>query len=146
MESSTKTVPTAEEAAEPIGVRRTGQAPGSSARSKSIPPEDAPVLLVSVRPGTAVGQPAPGRGHAGAGGAAEPAEPMPGDPLDETRRNVEGYQRQLQGLLDTVTRSTAVATGAWFLRHGQNRAALPAERAALQVLLLPRQVRPQVGG
>jgi type IV secretion system protein VirB10 len=104
-------VPTPEEAAEPIGVRRTGQAPGSSGGSKSIPPEDAPVLLVSVRPGTAVGQAAPARGHAGATGATEAAEPMPGDPLDETRRNLEGYQRQLQGLLDTLTRSTAMATG-----------------------------------
>ena len=32
------------------------------------------------------------------------------DPLAATARNLEDYQRQLQGLLDTLTRSTALAT------------------------------------
>lgn len=53
-------VPTPEEAAEPIGVRRTGQtAPASG--TKSISPEDAPVLLVSSRPGLGTAQTTPPR-------------------------------------------------------------------------------------
>jgi type IV secretion system protein VirB10 len=35
----------------------------------------------------------------------------PTDSLDDTRRTLEGYQRQLQGLLETLTRSAAAATG-----------------------------------
>jgi type IV secretion system protein VirB10 len=41
------------------------------------------------------------------GGAAGAAA----DPLSATTRNLQGYQRQLQGLLDTLGRSTAIATG-----------------------------------
>ncbi len=105
-------VPTPEEAAEPIGVRRTGQAAPSSG-AKSIPPEDAPVLLVSRRPGMlAARQAAPQPTQPGMDPAAEPTEASPDGTLDQTRRNLEGYQRQLQGLLDTLTRSTAAATSA----------------------------------
>lgn len=43
--------------------------------------------------------------------AAGSGAALPDAALDETRRNLEGYQRQLQGLLDTLTRSTAAATG-----------------------------------
>ena len=104
-------VPTPEESAEPIGVRRTGQA-SSSSGPKSIPPEDAPVMLLSGRPGLAAGQTASKRTQPGADAPVEADADMPNGALDETRRNLEGYQRQLQGLLDTLTRSTAAATGA----------------------------------
>src|SRR5438552_3605327 len=49
-------VPTSEETAEPIGVRRTGQGAPAGGGAKTSSPEDAPVLLVSTRPG-AVGTP-----------------------------------------------------------------------------------------
>jgi type IV secretion system protein VirB10 len=103
-------VPTPEESAEPIGVRRTGQA-APSAGTKSIRPEDAPVLVVSGRPASATRQAAPQRMPPGAETAADPGEVLSDGGLEETRRNLEGYQRQLQGLLDTLTRSTAAATG-----------------------------------
>jgi type IV secretion system protein VirB10 len=106
-------VPTSEEAAEPIGVRRTGQGAPPSGGGKSIPPEDSPVLLVTTRPG-ATGQ--------GAAPAAknQPLPPDsaqgnqaldPNDPIAATTRNLQDYQRQLHGLLDSLTRSTAIATG-----------------------------------
>jgi type IV secretion system protein VirB10 len=104
-------VPTPEESAEPIGVRRTGQASPASG-SKAVSPEDAPVMLLSGRPGLAAGQAASKRTQPGAEPAVEPDADLPDGTLDETRRNLEGYQRQLQGLLDTLTRSTAAATGA----------------------------------
>ena len=40
-------VPTEDELAEPIGVRRTGQSAAASSGPKAIPPEDAPAVLVS---------------------------------------------------------------------------------------------------
>ena len=45
-------VPTADEMAEPIGVRRTSTGVPSGGNTKAALPEDAPVLLVSTRPGT----------------------------------------------------------------------------------------------
>ena len=84
--------------AEPIGVRRT--------EPPRMAPEDAPVLLVSSRPGA---------------GSAVKAAPEPqvapvvespsftDDPLDGTRRNLEAYQRQLQSLLDSLTKSPPAA-------------------------------------
>lgn len=110
-------VPTAAEAAEPIGVRRTGQGTPASGGAKPIPPEDAPVLLVSSRPVAGNSTSATTSGRAGAiavrAGAAQTqdAEPDPSDPIAATTRNLQGYQQQLQGLLDTLTRSTAMATG-----------------------------------
>jgi type IV secretion system protein VirB10 len=107
--------PTAGELAEPIGVRRTGSTAPASGGPKVVPPEDAPVLLVSTRPGAL---PPPGastrRMDAGAPPdedptAAEPADAN--DPLAATSRNLQGYQRQLQGLLDNLTRTAALATG-----------------------------------
>ncbi len=105
-------VPTAEEAAEPIGVRRTGQASPSGGGPRPMPPEDAPALLVSARPGVTPTRAAttPSRADAGAidvGDAASNA----GGGLDDTRRNLQGYQRQLRGLLDNLTRTATSAAG-----------------------------------
>ena len=106
-------VPSAEEEAEPIGVRRTGQAAPGGRSTKAVAPEDAPVLLVTTRPG------APTRGTARARepASAHPADaahgdvnPAADDPLAATTRNLQDYQQQLNGLLDTLTRSTALAT------------------------------------
>ncbi|WP_247661413.1 type IV secretion system protein VirB10 [Ideonella alba] len=108
-------VPTAEELAEPIGVRRTGSAVPASPGQKVLAPEDAPVLLVTARPGAV---PPSGTGpHQSMavepGGEAPPVagSARPNDPLAATTRNLQGYQRQLQGLLDNLTRSAALATG-----------------------------------
>jgi type IV secretion system protein VirB10 len=112
-------VPTADELAEPIGVRRTGAGAPGGGNTKVVAPEDAPVLLVTSRPGAT---PSTTRTAAAAppGSAertdlqpptAEGQEPNPNDPLTNTARNLQGYQRQLQGLLDTLTRTTAAATG-----------------------------------
>ena len=110
-------VPTAAEVAEPIGVRRTGQGSPTTGGVKPIPPEDAPVLLVSTRPGAASlpGARAAGRAEPAADRAGNDQEQSqdldPNDPIQATTRNLQGYQRQLQGLLDALTRSTAMATG-----------------------------------
>ncbi len=110
-------VPTAEESAEPIGVRRTGQPSPGAGSAKSMSPEDAPTMLVSTRPG-AIGSPlgsspptSARRPENFAAAADAGQEPDPNDPVAATTRNLQGYQRQLQGLLDTLTKSTAAATG-----------------------------------
>lgn len=106
-------VPTAEEAAEPIGVRRTGAGGPAGGNPKAVSPEDAPVLLVSTRPappGTTPAAQLRTSDRPEAAGA-ERQEPDPNDPIANTARNLQGYQRQLQGLLDTLARSTALATG-----------------------------------
>ena len=107
--------PTADDLAEPIGVRRTGAGAPASSGPKVIPPEDAPVLLVTTRPGSL--QP-PGvstrRADASAPsseGTATPDAAEPNDPIAATSRNLQGYQRQLQGMLDSLTKTTALATG-----------------------------------
>jgi type IV secretion system protein VirB10 len=111
-------IPTAEEAA-PIGVRRTGSGAPASAGPRPPSPEDAPMLLVSSRPGAgplsagrAGGLPSAPRlqGPADAN-SADPAVDL-ADPLAATTRNLQDYQQQLQGLLDTLTRTTSMATGA----------------------------------
>ena len=105
-------VPTSAEAAEPIGVRRTGQGSSGNGGPKSIPPEDAPVLLVSSRPGATASPSAPSTKRADLASAAEPGQELdPNDPISATSRNLQGYQRQLQGLLDSLTKSAAMATG-----------------------------------
>ncbi|MCW5662835.1 MAG: type IV secretion system protein VirB10 [Piscinibacter sp.] len=103
-------VPTDEEA-EPIGVRRTGSGAPATGSPKGAPPEDAPVLLVTTRPGAPVR-----RGVAESTPAEAEVDPStsqtdPSDPLTTTTRNLQGYQRQLQGLMDSLTRSAAMATG-----------------------------------
>jgi type IV secretion system protein VirB10 len=109
-------LPTPEEAAEPIGVRRTGQgAPSPNGGNRTIPPEDTPVLVVSSKPGS-MGAPnaaplgRPSIKTAPTSPGTEASEALdPNDPLAATSRNLQGYQRQLQGLLDSMTQSAALA-------------------------------------
>jgi type IV secretion system protein VirB10 len=99
----------ADELAEPIGVRRTAQSPPLSTANGHIAPEDAPVLLLSsqstssplsIRGGA---KPVPSMG--------QPNESLDSDdPLEVTKRNLEAYQGQLEGLLDTLNRSTEAVT------------------------------------
>lgn len=106
-------VPTGAEAAEPIGVRRTGSgAHGStgSGNTKVVPPEDAPIMVTTTRPGALA------KAHSDAatpaGTEAGPAEAAnPADPIAATSRNLQGYQRQLQGLMDNLTKVATQATG-----------------------------------
>ncbi len=107
--------PTADDLAEPIGVRRTGSGAPASGGPKVIPPEDAPVLLVTTRPGVL---PAPGASTRRAEAAAPSAEGTPApetvdsnDPIAATSRNLQGYQRQLQGMLESLTKTATLATG-----------------------------------
>ena len=99
------------EVAEPIGVRS-----GAPASPKGPSADDAPVLIVSSRPG------APS-GSAGTSNASLPGESSanPDDPVANTGRNLQAYQRQLQGLLDNLTQSAAMASG-----QGSNSANLGA--------------------
>ena len=103
------------ELAEPIGVRRTGTAAPSSGGPTLAPPEDAPILLVTTRPGRTPSQDIALRRADSAAQAAEaipePEPADPSDPLAATSRNLQGYQRQLQGLLENLTQSAALATG-----------------------------------
>jgi type IV secretion system protein VirB10 len=69
-----------------------------------VAPEDAPVVLLASKP-TASGQVTARPSGQPATEASEST-----DPLDATRRNLDAYQRQLQGLLDTLTKSTDVAS------------------------------------
>ena len=92
-------LPTTE--AEPIGVRS-----GGPATPKGASADDAPVLIVSSRPG----------GHPSSSGLPNATVPggasaNPDDPVANTGRNLQAYQRQLQGLLDNLTQSTAMAGG-----------------------------------
>ena len=107
--------PTADDLSEPIGVRRTGSGATASGGPKVAPPEDAPVLLVTTRPGAL---PAPGASTRRPDAAApssegtpapEPADPN--DPIAATSRNLQGYQRHLQGMLESLTKTAALATG-----------------------------------
>ena len=102
-------MPTDDDLAEPIGVRRTGQAAAATGSApKTLPPEDAPVLVVTSRPvssGPTVASDRPGNTTSSA--VASPGDTIAADPLEETRRNLKAYEQQLQGLLDTLTASTA---------------------------------------
>jgi len=98
---------------EPIGVRRTGVAgpstnSGTGNAQKPVSPEDAPVLLLSSRAGSTQGAgaaPSSGDpGHDVAGGRTAPPDPMSG-----TRRSLEAYQRQLQGMMDSLAQGSTLA-------------------------------------
>ncbi|RQO53242.1 type IV secretion system protein VirB10 [Paucibacter sp. KBW04] len=113
-------IPTAEERADPIGVRRTDQgspAAGSTAGAnlgpKPVSPEDAPVMLLSSRAqenrakdSAVLGQTQPTDKD-----AATDAQEGADDPLQATKRNLQAYQLQLQEMLEALTRSSALATG-----------------------------------
>ena len=107
--------PSEEGAVEPIGVRRTGAGAPAAGPPGGGSPEDAPVLLVSTRPGaltSAVGNAAPGAAPrpSQSAPAAQPPPPLdPNDPMAATTRNLQEYQVQLQGLLETLTRSAKLA-------------------------------------
>ncbi|MCW5660114.1 MAG: type IV secretion system protein VirB10 [Burkholderiaceae bacterium] len=131
-------VPTAQEA-EPIGVRRTGTGSTAQGNSKFVAPEDAPVLLVTTRPGAnstpaapAPHRPDPAPSAESNGAIGEtPANADPNDPLGATARNLEGFQRRLQGLLETLTRSTAQATQDAIAQPGTPAAGSPLAGALL---------------
>jgi type IV secretion system protein VirB10 len=99
-------VPTADELAEPIGVHRSGQGAPANSGPKPMAPEDAPAVLIASRP-NAIGNSTP----ASPGQDAIAPDAPSGGPLQQTRRNLEAYQRQLQGVLDTLQRSAAPASG-----------------------------------
>jgi len=94
-------VPTAEERrADPIPLRQN--------EPTRMAPEDAPVLLVSSRPtANTANTDLSGRRSQAAPSAGE--IPAPDTPLDGTRRNLETYQRQLQGVLDSLTKGGGAA-------------------------------------
>jgi type IV secretion system protein VirB10 len=137
-------IPTAAETADPIGVRRNGQAAAGGA-TKSIAPEDAPVLLVSSRPSSTA--------NTGANSArrsetlAAPTDPQAGD-ADEsgdtiaaTSRNLQGYQKQLHGLLDKLTQTATAAMG-----QGNGAAASAGNVGAASPLATTGLGPPMLGG
>jgi type IV secretion system protein VirB10 len=107
--------PTADDLAEPIGVRRTGSGAPPSGGPKVVPPEDAPVLLVTTRPGSLPALGASTRRTEATAPSSEgtpaPEATDPNEPIAATSRNLQGYQRQLQGMLESLTKTAALATG-----------------------------------
>jgi len=103
-------VPTAEEQAEPIGVRRTGTPSATGGSPRPALPEDAPALLVTSRPAAARGAPSHEQARVEEPQTSGAHGPAP-DPLADTRQNLDAYQRQLQGLLDKLTHSATAALG-----------------------------------
>lgn len=94
--------------AESIGVQRTGQN-AASVKPTGQTPEDAPVMVVSSRPGAPVSA---GASPAQRGGSASrdaesnaqgDAAANPDDALATASRSLEQHQRQLQALLDQLT-------------------------------------------
>jgi type IV secretion system protein VirB10 len=92
--------PTADEA-EPIGVRRTGAA---GAGAKPMNPEDAPVLLVSSGRAAVPSS----TSHTNADPSTAPRSTA-ADPMAGTRRSLEAYQRQLQGMMDSLGQGASLA-------------------------------------
>lgn len=101
--------PTADELAEPIGVRHTGSGAPARGGPKGFPPEDAPVLLVTTRPGANTPRADAAALSSEGTPSSEPVEPN--YPVAPTSRNLQGYQRQLQGMLENLTKTAAMATG-----------------------------------
>ncbi|MFG6432072.1 type IV secretion system protein VirB10 [Roseateles sp. LYH14W] len=109
--------PTEEELAEPLGIRHTGDGRQGGKDAKASLPEDAPVMLVSVRPNARQpSEPA----HRQTTQNAQNTESTPNEPVDDgtdstdpitaTSRNLQAYQRQLQGLLDNLTKTAEFST------------------------------------
>jgi type IV secretion system protein VirB10 len=83
-------VPSPAESAEPIPLR------GSSTSPKTTDPDDAPVMLVTAKPGGTPGQTSSATRTAdGTGRSSE-------DALSDTADSLQRYQRQLQGLLQQL--------------------------------------------
>lgn len=107
--------PVDDEPADPIRIRqaapREPAAPGGPAPTdatgiaKHLPPEDAPVLLVSQRPSSSAQEPPTARDL--------PAQPADGgadvDAMAATTRHLQAYQTQLQSMLDQLTRGSETA-------------------------------------
>ncbi len=106
---------TAEELGEPIGVRRTGAGSPASGTPRVSPPEDAPVLLVSTRPGALPPSSTAGRARTGPDTdddtAATHTPTHSDDPMAATTRNLRDYQRRLQGVLEGLTSTAGLARG-----------------------------------
>lgn len=106
--------PSAEDAEEPIGIRRTGTGAPSSGDPNVRPPEDAPIMLVTTKPGASLARGEPtqrANASAPSGEGSGSPEIVRNDPMAATSRNLQGYQRQLQGLLENLTKTAALATG-----------------------------------
>jgi type IV secretion system protein VirB10 len=107
-------LPSTDDAAEPIGVRRTGSAAlgAGAGGARTVSPEDAPTLLVSSRPGSVAAPRGANTSAAAAAGAAASPDDEPeatNDPLASTTRNLQGYQRQLHGLMEQLTKTATAA-------------------------------------
>ncbi|MCV2438579.1 type IV secretion system protein VirB10 [Paucibacter sp. DJ2R-2] len=106
-------IPTSEDLADPIGVRKTSASnPGRSERS-TMHPEDAPILLVSTRPvpSTLISMATLPRTANESGDAPQQAAGAIGttDALDATARNLQEYQARLQTLLASLTQGAELA-------------------------------------
>jgi type IV secretion system protein VirB10 len=120
-------MPTEDELAEPIGVRRTAQAQGTG--PKAVPPEDAPAVLVSSRPGSSA------IASLRNTGSTESNDVPPGStPLEQTRRDLDAYRRQLQGVLESLSRSAQAPSTAL---PGGLLSAAPLEGARLSGIAAP---------
>jgi type IV secretion system protein VirB10 len=86
-----------------------------------VAPEDAPAVLLSSRAAVLTGKAQHQRQPQA---AWNDVPPNPDDPFDSTKRNLEAYQHQLQGLLETLTKSAELASGqpaaTTALAHGAN--------------------------
>jgi type IV secretion system protein VirB10 len=97
-----------DEVAAPIGVHRTGTPAAHGGRGTRVAPEDAPVMLVTSRRSLASNDAVAVAAH------AQPGHATPNgmdQQLAGTQRNLEAYQRQLQGLLDSLTKTANLASG-----------------------------------
>lgn len=91
-----------EKVADPIGLRRTGSSAGT-AKPRALP-EDAPAMLLTTRP---------------AHGGAQPSQDVPSEAspdataqngsLQSTQRNLQAYQRRLDGMLANLDRTANIA-------------------------------------
>ncbi|MGY4828630.1 type IV secretion system protein VirB10 [Sphaerotilaceae bacterium SBD11-9] len=71
-------------------------------------------MLVTTKPGASLARGEPtqrANASAPSGEGSGSPETVPNDPMAATSRNLQGYQRQLQGLLENLTKTAALATG-----------------------------------